>query len=139
VLRVADVREAAAAGAQFVVSPNTDAAVIGAARAHGLESMPGFFTATEALTAVGAGADALKFFPADGANPAYLKALKAVLPHTIPVFAVGGVTAASMPDWLAAGAGGFGVGGALYKPGDLPTTVGRNAAALIQAFNKARQ
>ena len=139
VLSVQEVRMAADAGAQFIVSPNTAADVIGAAGKHCVESMPGFFTATEALLAVRSGADALKFFPADGASPAHLKALKAVLPPSIPVFAVGGVTAASMAEWIAAGAAGFGVGGALYKPGDTPASVERKAAALREAFNKARQ
>jgi 2-dehydro-3-deoxyphosphogalactonate aldolase len=133
-----EVVQAADAGAQFIVSPNTDADVIAAARQRGLESLPGFFTATEGLRAAKAGADALKLFPAESAGPAHLAALKAVLPHDLPVFAVGGVTGASMAEWRAAGAAGFGVGGALYGPGERPASVGRKAAALVAACNRAR-
>jgi 2-dehydro-3-deoxyphosphogalactonate aldolase len=134
VLTTEEVAEAAAAGAQFIVSPNTDADVIEATKALGLASVPGFFTPTEALIAARAGADALKLFPADGARPAHLKAMKAVLPHTLPVLAVGGVSASNMADWMAAGAAGFGIGGAFYRPGDSPTAVEAKARALVAAF-----
>lgn len=137
VLSPDDVARAADAGAQFIVSPNTDTDVIGASRQRGLETLPGFFTATEALLAAKAGADALKLFPAEIAHPAHLRALKAVLPHDLPVFAVGGISAASIAEWRAAGAAGFGVGGALYRPGEQPASVGRKAAALVAAFSKA--
>lgn len=138
VLSPDDVARAADAGAQFIVSPNADTDVIGAARQRGLESLPGFFTATEALLAARAGADALKLFPAESADPAHLRALKAVLPRDLPVFVVGGVSAATIPEWRAAGAAGFGVGGALYTPGEQAASVGRKAAALVAAFNGAR-
>jgi len=139
VLSAKEVHEAAAAGAQFIVSPNTDTDVIRATKHHELESMPGFFTATEGLAAARAGGDALKLFPAEGAGPAHLKALKAVLPRDLPVFAVGGVTQATMGAWIAAGAAGFGVGGALYKPGDQAQGVAAKAAAFVEAFNRARR
>jgi 2-dehydro-3-deoxyphosphogalactonate aldolase len=134
VLTVEEVDEAAAAGAQFIVSPNTDADVIKATKARDLASVPGFFTPTEALVAAKAGADALKLFPADGASPAHLKAMLAVLPRGLPVLAVGGVSESSMADWIAAGAAGFGIGGALYKPGDTPADVETKANALVAAF-----
>lgn len=137
VLSPDDVAQAAAAGAQFIVSPNTDTDVIAAARQRGLESLPGFFTATEGLLAAKAGADALKLFPAESTGPAHLRALIAVLPRNLPVFVVGGVSAATIPEWRAAGAAGFGVGGALYRPGEQPASVGRKAAALVAAFSKA--
>jgi 2-dehydro-3-deoxyphosphogalactonate aldolase len=138
VLTADDVAEAAAAGAEFMVSPNTDAKVIEATKARGLRSLPGFFTPSEAFVASQAGADALKLFPADSAIPAHLKAMKAVLPPALPVLAVGGVSEANMADWVAAGAAGFGVGGALYRPGDSPTAVRENATALVAAFRTAR-
>lgn len=137
VLSAEDVTNVAASGAQFIVSPNVNTDVIAAAKRHGMQSMPGFFTATEALAAAAAGADALKLFPADSANASHLKALKAVLPKSLPVFAVGGISAANMWDWLAAGAAGFGVGGALYTPGDSPRTVARKASEMIASFRKA--
>lgn len=138
VLTEEDVSNAAQAGAQFIVSPNTDARIIAATKARGLHSAPGFFTPTEALAAAQAGADALKLFPAESGGPPHLKAMKAVLPPELPVLAVGGVSAATMRDWIAAGAAGFGIGGALYRPGDSPAAVGRKAAELVSAFKAAR-
>jgi 2-dehydro-3-deoxyphosphogalactonate aldolase len=134
VLTVSEVNAVAAAGGQFVVSPNTDTVVIDATKRRDLHSVPGFFTPTEALAAARAGADVLKFFPADGASPSHLKALKAVLPTGLPVFAVGGVTVDSMAVWSSAGAAGFGVGGALYRPGDSPSAVHARATALVSAL-----
>jgi 2-dehydro-3-deoxyphosphogalactonate aldolase len=134
VLTSDEVTRAAAAGAQFIVSPNTETKVIEATKALNLASVPGFFTPTEALAAAQAGADALKLFPAEGANPAHLKAMKAVLPRTLPVLAVGGVSESNMIDWLAAGAAGFGIGGALYRPGETPAAVEAKARALVAAF-----
>lgn len=134
-----DVRDAASAGAAFIVSPNTDIEVIKLTKASGLTSVPGFFTPTEALAAAHAGADALKLFPADGAPPAHLKAMKAVLPPSLPILAVGGVTEVNMGQWLAAGAAGFGIGGALYRPGDSADTVRRKANALVTAFKAAHK
>jgi 2-dehydro-3-deoxyphosphogalactonate aldolase len=134
VLTPEEVAEAAAAGAQFIVSPNTETKVIEATKALSLASVPGFFTPTEALVAAQAGADMLKLFPAEGANPAHLKAMKAVLPRTLPVLAVGGVSESNMADWLAAGAAGFGIGGALYRPGETSAAVEAKARALVAAF-----
>ncbi|QGZ96247.1 2-dehydro-3-deoxy-6-phosphogalactonate aldolase [Terricaulis silvestris] len=134
VLATEQVTEAAAAGAEFIVSPNTDIEVIQNTKARGLSSVPGFFTPTEALTAAKAGADALKLFPADGASPAHLKSMKAVLRGDLPVLAVGGVSESSMADWMAGGAAGFGIGGALYRPGASPEDVEAKARALVAAF-----
>jgi 2-dehydro-3-deoxyphosphogalactonate aldolase len=138
VLIEADVNSAAQAGAQFIVSPNTDLSVIAATKARGLHSVPGFYTPTEALAAAQAGADALKLFPAESGGPPHLKAMKAILPRELPVLAVGGVSGATMRDWIAAGAAGFGIGGGLYRPGDSPAAVGRKAAELVSAFQAAR-
>ena len=112
--QVAGVREA---GGRLIVSPNTDPAVIEAAVAAGMVSVPGFFTPSEAFMALRAGAHGLKFFPAEAANPAVVKAQKAVLPKDVPVLVVGGVKPDSMRSWLDAGADGFGLGSGLYKPG----------------------
>lgn len=138
VLTVQEVGALAAIGAHFVVSPNTDISVIAAAKAKGMLSLPGFFTATEAFAAIAAGADALKLFPADHAPPGYVKALKAVLPPHIPLLAVGGVDESRIGAYLAAGAAGFGLGSSLYRPGDAPDLVRQRAQSFLAAFNAAR-
>lgn len=134
VLTVGDVERLAETGAKLMVSPNTDPAVIVAAKAAGLYALPGFFTATEAFAALHAGADGLKLFPAETTTPAHVKALKAVLPPEVPVFAVGGVTPETMTPWIDAGAQGFGLGSALFKPGMAPGAVGDKARAFAAAW-----
>jgi 2-dehydro-3-deoxyphosphogalactonate aldolase len=105
------------AGGRLVVSPNTDEAVIAATVEAGMVSCPGYFTPSEAFAALGAGATALKLFPAEAASPAVLKAQLAVIPKDVPVLVVGGITPDNMRPWLDAGATGFGLGGGLYQPG----------------------
>ncbi len=117
VLTTDAVRDVQAAGGRIIVSPNTNPEVIAASAAAGLISSPGYFTPSEAFTAIRAGATGLKLFPAEAANPAVLKAQLAVIPRDVPVLVVGGVKPDSMHPWLAAGATGFGLGGGLYKPG----------------------
>lgn len=137
VLTPEQVGRVADAGGRMIVSPNTDPAVIRETRARGLESWPGVFTASECFAAIAAGATGLKLFPADQAGPAALKALRAVLPRETPVYAVGGAGPDNFADWIAAGAQGFGIGTALYKPGDAPETVAaraRQIAAAMQAL-----
>jgi len=136
VLKVADVEHLAKVGGQICISPNANADVIRAAKAHGLISFPAFFTATEAFAAIDAGADALKLFPAELAGPKGLKALKAVLPKTMPVFPVGGVTADNMDTYLEVGAKGFGIGTAVFKPGDSAEVVYKKAKAFTDAWAK---
>ena len=134
VLSVADVRGVAAAGGRLIVSPNVNAEVIGASAGAGLVSLPGFFTASEAFAALEAGATGLKLFPAEGASPAYLKALRAVLPRDLPMLAVGGVTPETLGAWRAAGAQGAGLGSALYQPGLSAAEVGVRARAFVAAL-----
>ena len=135
VLTAEEVDAVADAGGQIIVSPNTDPAVIRQSLARGLEPMPGIFTATEAFTAIKAGATTLKLFPADTGGPAHLKALKAVLPETINVLAVGGVSPQTYSDWIAAGASGAGCGSTLYKPGDTPAQAAEKARAMMAAVS----
>ncbi len=135
VLSVAEAEAVAAAGGQFVVSPNTEAAVIARTRALGMASWPGAFTATECFAALAAGASGLKIFPASIMGPDGIKALRAVLPAAAPVYAVGGAGAESFAAYLAAGATGFGLGSNLYKPGDSAAAVGAKARALVAAFD----
>jgi sugar lactone lactonase YvrE len=112
-----EVREVADAGGRLIVSPNFDAGVVAETKRLGLQSFPGIFTPTEAFAALKAGADGLKLFPASFAGPEGLKAMRAVLPHGTQVYAVGGAGAENFGDWIAAGADGFGIGTALFKPG----------------------
>lgn len=131
VLDVPSVERLAGAGGRMVVSPNTNEAVIRASVAAGMASLPGYFTPSEAFAAFAAGATALKLFPAEGASPTVLKAHRAVLPKHVPVLAVGGIAPTNMAPWLAAGAAGFGLGSALYKPGASAELVGAAARDFI--------
>jgi 2-dehydro-3-deoxyphosphogalactonate aldolase len=128
------VTEIARAGGRLIVTPHADLAVTRAAKQHGLLAVPGFFTPTEAFAMLAAGADALKLFPAEAASPAVLRALRAVLPSGTAVLPVGGIDAGNMAGWRAAGAAGFGIGSAIYKPGDSPERVAAKAQALIAAL-----
>ena len=131
VLDVADVARVRDVGGQIVVSPSGDPEVIAATVAAGMISAPGYFTPSEAFTALKAGAHALKLFPAEGAPPAVVKAQRAVLPRDVPLIVVGGVTPDNMAAYLAAGASGFGLGGNLYKPGQTPEATGAKARAYV--------
>jgi 2-dehydro-3-deoxyphosphogalactonate aldolase len=135
VLTTGQVADVQAAGGRLIVSPNTNVDVIAAAAGAGLVSSPGFFTPSEAFAAIGAGAHALKLFPAEGATPAVVKAMKAVLPKDIPLLIVGSVTPESIPAWLGAGADGFGLGSGVFKPGDTPGQVLDHARAYVAALS----
>lgn len=134
VLRVEDVEAVQAAGGQLVVSPNTDPKVIAASVALGMISVPGYFTPTEAFAAIHAGAHAIKLFPAEAAAPSVVKAQLAVLPAGFPLFIVGGVKADDAMKWLSAGASGFGLGGALYRPGYSAEQVKEAASQFVAAL-----
>lgn len=134
VLAVDQVNAVADSGGKLIVSPDCRPSVIGATVAAGLVSIPGFFTATEALAAIDAGAHALKLFPADGASPAMLKAYRTVLPREISILPVGSITPDIIAGWMAAGASGFGVGSNLYRPGKSTTDVVHDAGLFIQAL-----
>ena len=137
VLGVAQVQRVAEAGGRIILSPNTDPDVIRASRASGLVSMAGYFTPTEAFAALASGAHALKLFPAEAACPTVLKAHRAVLPPRVPVIAVGGIEAAAMAAWKAAGAHGFGIGGGLYTPGMTAAEIGARAKPFVDAAHGA--
>jgi 2-dehydro-3-deoxyphosphogalactonate aldolase len=124
------------AGGQLIVAPNTNTQVIGAAVSADMVAAPGYFTPSEAFTAIDAGAQALKLFPAEAASPAVLKAQRAVLPPGVPVLVVGGVQADNMAPWLAAGASGFGLGSGLYAPGRGADDVAARARAYVEALPK---
>lgn len=133
VLTVEDVRNVHAAGGQLIVSPNFNPAVVCEAIRLGMVCLPGVMTASEAFAALEAGATGLKIFPAEMITPTVLKALRAVLPADTLVLPVGGITPDNMRPYLDAGANGFGIGSALYKPGKLPAEVTASAMKFIAA------
>ena len=133
VLTPNDVRNVHAAGGQLIISPNFNPAVVSEAVRLGLVCLPGVMTASEAFAALDAGAAALKIFPAEMATPAVVKALRAVLPTDALVLPVGGITPESMAAYRTAGANGFGIGSALYKPGMTAGAVTVNATNFIAA------
>jgi 2-dehydro-3-deoxyphosphogalactonate aldolase len=125
------VEQIASAGGRLIVTPHADPAIVRAARDLGLIVIPGIATATEAFAMLQAGTDALKLFPADVGGVALLKGLRTVLPPGTKLIPVGGVDLHSMPAWKQAGVAGYGIGSALYKPGDSPQQVREKAAAFV--------
>ena len=136
VLDPEQVARLAGMGARLVVSPDANPEVIAATRAAGMESWPGVMTPTEAFAAIRAGATGLKLFPASLVGPAGLSAMRAVLPPDLPVYAVGGAGPENFGDWIAAGASGFGIGTAIYRPGQ-PVGQTADAAARVVAAHDA--
>ena len=136
VLRPQDVAAVHAAGGTMVISPNANPEVIAATAAAGLVSLPGTSTPTEAFAALAAGATALKLFPAEGSSPVILKAMLAVLPRGTRLLPVGGITPELIAIWRAAGAAGFGLGSALYKPGMTVSDVAACARDFITAIGR---
>lgn len=135
VISVSQVAQVAATGARLIVSPNNDPSVIRATKAADMQSFPGVMTPTEVFSALASGADGLKLFPGEVIGPAGLKAMRAVIPQEVPLFAVGGVSAQNMGDWIRSGAAGFGIGSAIYKPGDSTTVIARKAREIVDAWD----
>ena len=133
VLEAADVARVKEAGGQLVVAPNFDADVVRAARAAGLASLPGVMTPSEGFAALKAGADGLKLFPAEIIPPAVFKAWRAVFAPDTLLLAVGGVGVDNIRSYAEAGASGYGIGSALYKPGRPAAEIGKLARALFAA------
>lgn len=127
----------AAAGGRLAVSPHTDPALLADAQRRGFVTLPGAMTPSEVLAAWRAGAAAVKLFPAATLGPAHVKALRAVLPPALPLLAVGGVSPATLGDWLQAGCAGAGLGSELYRPGQPPEQTARQAAAFVAAWARA--
>src|SRR6185312_320082 len=139
VLTVDDVERLHQVGGGLMVSPNVDVDVIARARAHGMVTMPGVFTPTEALLAAKAGASSLKFFPASVLGAAGITAIRAVLPPDVMIAAVGGVSDKNFADYVKAGILAFGMGSTLYKPGMTAAEVAVRAKATIDAYDLAIQ
>ena len=134
VLNAAQVRNVHAAGGRIIISPHFDPAVVHEAVRLGLACIPGVATPSEAFAALAAGAHALKLFPAELVTPTVLKAMRAVLPTDVPLLPVGGITPDNMGSYLNAGANGFGLGSALYKPGSSAQQVRVAAQRFVQVL-----
>lgn len=138
VMTAAQVDEVARAGGRLIVMPHADVAVVRRAKEAGLVCIPGIATPTEGFAALAAGADALKLFPAELLTPNVLRALRSVIPAETRFLPVGGITPAAMEAYVAAGAAGFGLGSALYRPGDGAERVAGNARAFVEAWARLR-
>jgi 2-dehydro-3-deoxyphosphogalactonate aldolase len=136
VLTVEQVQAVAATGAKLIVSPNADTAVIRESKRLGMESFPGVMTPSECFQALAAGADGLKFFPASVLGASGVAAIKAVLPKSTKLYAVGGASPENFDVWHAAGVTGFGIGTALYKPGRSAAEVGAIAREIVTAYDR---
>lgn len=136
VLDTRGVDAAAGAGARLILAPNADAEVIAHAAGRGLTVMPGVATASEAFAAIRAGAAALKLFPASSLGAGTVSAWRAVLPKGVPIFAVGGIDAASYAQFTAAGVDGFGIGTALFKPGMTVDQVAARASNIVAEWQR---
>ena len=135
VLTMEDVAHVYRVGGRMIVSPNADKGVIYATRSLGMASWPGVFTPSEAFDALRWGATGLKLFPASTGGPAHLKAMMAVLPEGTEIYAVGGAGAENFAEWRAAGATGFGLGTALYRPGQSPDDTAARAREAVAAWD----
>ncbi|MDG1708491.1 MAG: 2-dehydro-3-deoxy-6-phosphogalactonate aldolase [Emcibacteraceae bacterium] len=136
VLTPEDVSRVKDVGGNLIVSPNTNLQVIKKTLKEGLIPFPGFATASEAFSAYEQGARHLKLFPASTYGIAHVKALKAVLPNDIDIYAVGGVNTDNAQNWLSAGVSGFGIGSDIYKPGDDPELVYQKAKIWVNLLQK---
>lgn len=134
VLDPSDVERIRNAGGRLVISPNTDLAVIRSAKEHDLLSVPGTATPSEAFAALAAGADAIKAFPAESIPPVVVKAWLAVLQTGTRVLPVGGITPDNMQSYVEAGASGFGLGSALFKPGFSLAEIRQRAHRFVAAW-----
>lgn len=138
VLSVQEVRDVANAGGKIIVAPNFDADVVRETRSLKLESWPGVLTPSECFAALKAGADGLKIFPCSVIGPAGVKAMRAVLPPQTEVYAVGGAGPENFAEWFAAGVTGFGIGSALYKPGQSAAQLRQVSRDIVRAYDSAR-
>ncbi len=136
VTSVAEVTAVAEAGGKLIVTPYARGAIVEKAKELGLAAIPGALSPTEIAEMADCGADAVKIFPAEMATPAVVKALRAVLPTQLPLIPVGGIDTGNMAAYWQAGANGFGLGSALYRPGDPIDKVAQNAALLVACVRK---
>jgi len=139
VLRVDSVARLKACGGDLVFMPHADCEVVRAAKAAGLLCIPGVATPTEAFAALAAGADGLKLFPGEMLTPKVVKAMRAVLPKDTLLLPFGGINTDTMQAYVDVGAGAFGLGSALYKPGMTCSQVIENAQAFVDAWQRLQR
>lgn len=132
------VKDCLEAGSNIVVTPNLNPEVARAVKASAARYCPGITTPNEAFTALELGADLLKLFPAEMISPDVVRAMRAVLPPETLLAPVGGISADNMGDYLGAGASGFGIGSALYRPGKSIAEIHRDARTFVEAFRQYR-
>ena len=137
VLNSKQVNDVYNSGGKLIVSPNCNTEVIRKTKELNMLSFPGVFTPSDCFLALESGADGLKFFPSFLIGPAGYIAIKAVLPSNVDSYAVGGVSSENFLHWLKAGITGFGIGSALYTPGDKPEHVSEKVKNIIKSFDKA--
>lgn len=137
VLTVQDVDRLSDIGARLVVSPNCDTEIIRRTKQQGMISLPGVMTPSECFAALDAGADGLKFFPADVIGTNGIGAMRAVLPANSKLFAVGGVNSDNLVEWLSAGVSGFGIGSSLYQQGKSVSAIADSARAIVESYDAA--
>jgi 2-dehydro-3-deoxyphosphogalactonate aldolase len=135
VLSDVEVRDAAKAGSRIIVSPNYNEGVVRETKKLGLESWPGVLTPSECFAALNTGADGIKLFPCSVLGPAGVQAMRAVVPSNLRLYAVGGAGPKNFKEWRAAGIDGFGIGSALYKPGDSAAKVAAAAREIVAAYD----
>ena len=119
------------AGGTIAVMPHTNSLLITTAIELGLLPMPGVFTPSEMFAALDAGAAHLKIFPANVAGQPLVKAVRSVLPPHTKLFAVGGISASTIPNWTTVD--GFGVGSSIFKPTDSIDIIRQKATLLVEA------
>jgi 2-dehydro-3-deoxyphosphogalactonate aldolase len=139
VLSTEDVEAVSAARGKFVVSPDTNELVIERTVARGMLSYPGVFSPSEAFRAIRVGATGLKFFPAEVLGPGGIRAMKAVLPPDMPLYAVGGAKPDNFADYFAAGCAGFGLGTYLFKPGMTVGQCAERARTAVEAYDREKK
>lgn len=137
VLTAADVDRLDEVGGKLMVSPNVDTEVLARAHQHGMVTMPGVFSPTEALLAARAGASSLKFFPASVLGASGIAAIRAVLPAGVMIAAVGGVSDQNFAEYIKGGVTAFGLGSSLYKPGMTAADVAARAKVTVAAYDRA--
>ncbi|MEO8682727.1 MAG: bifunctional 2-keto-4-hydroxyglutarate aldolase/2-keto-3-deoxy-6-phosphogluconate aldolase [Vicinamibacterales bacterium] len=132
-------RAAILAGAQFVVSPASDAATARLCRRYQVAYLPGAGTATEIIRALEDGADIVKVFPGEVLGPAFVKAVRGPLPHA-PLMPTGGVSVETAAHWIRAGCVALGVGSELTRgAADDADAISARARQLLAAIRKARE
>ena len=139
VLTSAHAQQAVDAGCKVIIAPNINPGVAETSKQNQVIYCPGVATPTEAFTAIESGAHALKLFPAEMITPVIVKAIRAIIPSNIKLIPVGGIEPDTMKPYIDAGAGGFGIGSALYAPGKTRVSVQKSATAFIDTFRQIRR